>query len=349
MQIAADQLERQLKGADAQSLSPLYVLHGDEPLLLVEAGDAIRAAARAAGFLEREIHVVGHGFKWADVLASADNFSLFGGQKLIDIRLPNAKPGREGSEPLVQLATQPPENAITLISLGEADWQTQKTAWFTALKEAGVTVECNAPPLSQLPVWVAARLRRQQQSAQSEALQFIAEHVEGNLLAAHQEIQKLGLLYPAGELSLEQVREAVLNVARYDIEDFREAFLQGDVARCTRLLDALKAEGAPLPLLMWTCSSDVRLLAQASAARERGMSADEALKAARVFGARQAPYRNALERVPASVFRVGLQHAARIDRMVKGLVQGDVWDEVLQLAIRLSGRRKAAPRRPAQA
>lgn len=332
MQLNPAQLETHL----AQALRPLYVLHGDEPLLVIEAGDAIRAAARAQGFEDRDVFVVGTGFKWGEVLAAADNFSLFGGKKLIDLRIPGGKPGRDGSEPLVQLAQQPPPDALTLVTLPELDWQTRKTAWFTALQQHGVAIECNAPLLAQLPGWLAGRLRRQQQSAGPEALAFIAEHVEGNLLAAHQEIQKLGLLHPPGELTLEQVRDAVLNVARYDIEDFRLALLAGDVARCTRLLDALKAEGAPLPLLMWVCGNEVRVLASARDAMDRGLSPDAALQSAKVFGARQSAYRSALSRVTAAPMRVALQHAARIDRMVKGLTPGDVWDELLQLTLRVA-------------
>jgi len=332
VQLNPSQLDAHL----AQGLRALYVLHGDEPLLVIEAADAIRAAARAAGFEDREVFVVGPGFKWGEVLAAADNFSLFGGKKLIDLRIPGGKPGRDGAEPLVQLAQQPPADALTLITLPELDWQVKKSAWFSALQQHGVALECNAPPLAQLPGWLAGRLRRQQQSAAPEVLAFIAEHVEGNLLAAHQEIQKLGLLYPAGELTLEQVRDAVLNVARYDVEDFRQALLAGDAARCSRLLDGLKAEGAPLPLLMWICGNEVRVLAAAREAVERGQPADAALQAAKVFGARQSAYRGALSRLFAAGLRTALQHAARIDRMVKGLTPGDVWDELLQLALRLA-------------
>ncbi len=176
------------------------------------------------------------------------------------------------------------------------DWQAKKAAWFVKLADAGVAVECAAPPLAQLPDWIAQRLARQKQEAPREALAFIAAHVEGNLLAAHQEIQKLGLLYPEGEISLAKVESAVLNVARYDINALRDALRTRDTARCARTLDGLRAEGAALPLVLWALANEAR-----------GRAA-----------------------------RAALLHAARIDRMIKGVAKGDIWDEMLQLALRLT-------------
>jgi DNA polymerase-3 subunit delta len=180
------------------------------------------------------------------------------------------------------------------------DWRAKKAAWFVTLVDAGVGVECNAPPLAQLPQWIARRLAAQQQTAPADALEFIALHVEGNLLAAHQEIQKLGLLYPQGALSLQQVSAAVLNVARYDIDDLRNALQARDTARCAHTLEGLKAEEAAPPLVLWVLANEARQRAQ----------------------------------------RAALLHAARIDRIIKGLTQGDFWDECLQLALRLT---RAAP------
>ena len=184
-------------------LAPLYVLHGNEPLLVLEAGDAIRAAARRQGFAEREVLVAGQGFRWSELQSVAGNLSLFGASKLIDLRIPNGKPGRDGGEALQRYARHPDDGVVTLISLPELDWATRKAAWFVALLEAGVGVELNAPERDRLPDWIAQRLARQQQRASQDALRFIAEHVEGNLLAAHQEILKLGLLHPPGDLPLD--------------------------------------------------------------------------------------------------------------------------------------------------
>jgi DNA polymerase III subunit delta len=328
-----DQLAQHLE----RSLAPLYVLHGDEPLLVIEAGDAIRAAARRRGVTEREVLVVTQGFKWDQLGLAAGNLSLFGESKLVDLRIPTGKPGRDGGETLVRYAREldPGGGVITLVTLPQLDWATRKASWFVALAEAGEVLECNAPPLAELPAWIAARLGMQKQSAPREALQFIADHVEGNLLAAHQEIQKLALLYEPGALTLEQVSDAVLHVARYDTEKLRTALLEGDAARCARLIDGLKGEGAAMPLVLWAMTNELRTLANVRGALDSGAAPDAALKAERVFGPRQALVRRAAQRLRGNALRAALMHAARIDRMVKGLVAGDVWDEFLQLALRV--------------
>ncbi|MBS1136691.1 MAG: polymerase subunit delta, partial [Proteobacteria bacterium] len=205
----------QLSAHLAQPLAALYVLHGNEPLLVAEAGDAVRAAARTQGYTEREVLVAGPTFKWDDLHLAAGNLSLFGERKVIDLRIPNGKPGREGTDALARYCGRLGADIVSLITLPQLDWQARKTSWFATLQQVGVVIELNAPELPRLPEWVAQRLARQQQSAPREALEFIAAHVEGNLLAAHQEIQKLGLLHPSGALSFEQVEDAVLNVARY--------------------------------------------------------------------------------------------------------------------------------------
>lgn len=291
MNLRPEQLAARLE----QPLTPLWIVHGD-PLLAIEAADAIRAAARRQGYTEREVLVATPGFRWDDLFLAAGNLSLFGGDKLIDLRIPSGKPGREGGEALGRYCANLAAGTVTLISLPELDWQTKKAAWFVRLAEAGIAVECTPPTPAKLPEWIAGRLARQKQQAPRDALDFIATHVEGNLLAAHQEILKLGLLYPEGALSLADVEAAVLNVARYDVDALRDALRANDVARCARTLDGLKAEGAALPLVLWTIANE---------ARQRAA-------------------------------RAALLHAARIDRMIKGVAKGDVWDEMLQLALRLT-------------
>ena len=293
MQLRPEQLSAHLE----RQLAPLYVVHGDD-LLAIEAADLIRAAARAKGFAEREVLMVTPSFKWDELFLAAGNLSLFGGDKVIDLRIPSGKPGRDGGEALGRYCAQLPQGVVTLVALPDLDWQAKKAAWFVKLTGAGIAIECAAPPLAQLPAWIAARLQRQRQSAPRQALEFIATHVEGNLLAAHQEIQKLALLHPEGEISLKDVEAAVLNVARYDIDALRDALRNRDVARCARTLDGLEAEGAALPLVLWALANE---------ARQRA----------------------------APIKQRTLLHAARIDRMIKGVAKGDVWDEFLQLALRL--------------
>ena len=292
MQLRPEQLSVHLE----KPLQGLYLLHGDEPLLVIEAGDAIRAAARKQGYDEREVIVAGANFRWDELFLSAGNLSLFGGNKLVDLRIPSGKPGREGGEALQRYAQTLGAGIVTLITLPELDWQAKKTAWVYALANAGVMIECNAPGLGQLPQWIAGRLKRQGQGASRDALEFMASHVEGNLLAAHQEIQKLGLLYPEGELTLAQCEAAVLNVARYDISDLRDAIKARDSVRAARTLEGLKAEDAAMPLVLWALATEAR----------------------------------------ATMQRAALLHAARIDRMIKGLARGDIWDEFLQMALRMT-------------
>ena len=320
----------------------LYVLHGDAPLLVLEAGDAIRAAARRQGFDEREILISGPGFDWQTLFASTGTLSLFGSRKLLDLRIPNGKPGKDGGEALKQLAERTPtlaDDVVTLVTLPELDWAARKTAWFVALGKHAAMVECNAPPREQLPRWIAQRLSAQQQSAPADALAFIADHVEGNLLAAHQELQKLALLHPPGELSLDAVRDAVLDVARYSVDTLRMAALDGDAGRCSRLLEGLAGEGTAPPLVLWTLANEIRTLARLHAAQASGQPLAAAFKAERVFDDRR---RNALQRALARISpaaaRAALAHAARIDRIIKGLARGAVWDECLGLTLRLCAR-----------
>ena len=298
MQLRPEQLGAHLD----KPLAPLYLLHGDEPLLVIEAADAIRLAARRQGFAEREVIVAGTGFRWDDLFLAAGNLSLFGETKLIDLRIPSGKPGREGSEALQRYCKTSGSGTVTLITLPELDWQAKKAAWVTALSQAGVAIECNAPPLARLPQWLAERLARQQQTASRDGLEFIAAHVEGNLLAAHQEIQKLGLIYPTGEVSLAQIEAAVLNVARYDVSDLRDALKTRDTVRAVRTLEGLQAEGAAPPLVLWALANEARTA----------------------------------QNHPA------LLHAAKIDRMIKGLATGDLWNEFLQLALRLTRPRTSS-------
>lgn len=335
MMLRPEQLAAQLE----KSLAPLYLLHGNEPLLVLEAADAVRAAARAKGFADRETLVVSQGFRWDSLVLAAGNLSLFGDAKLVDLRIPNGKPGREGGEALQRYVKQLNPDVLTLVTLPEVDWQTRKTAWFTALAEAGVAVELNAPERERLPDWIALRLAAQRQSAPPEALAFIADHVEGNLLAAHQEIRKLGLLHDEGALTLEQIQDAVLNVARYDIDKLRQALLEGDPARCTRLLEGLEGEGTAPPLVLWALANEIRTLAALRAGLDAGQPLSALWKAERIFDDRRKhALQRALPRLSGSALRGALMHAARIDRMIKGLIPGDVWDEFLTLALRVAKR-----------
>ena len=333
MQLKGEQLAAHLE----RELKPVYVVYGDDPLLVIEAADAIRAAARRRGFDERKVLTGLAGFNWVELHHAAGNMSLFGGRTLIDLRIPTGKPGREGSAAIQDYCTRQSPDALLLVTLPGLEWTEEKAAWLKALAEAGVAVKLIPPNLAELPAWIAGRLQRQQQSADREGLRFIAERVEGNLLAAHQEILKLGLLFPVGNISLQQIQESVLNVARYDLDGLREALLLGDVARLTRTLDGLQQEGEPSPLILWAMTEEVRALAQVRVGMAGGQPVDLLLKDARVWGPRQSLFKRALQRISSKQANLALRHAARIDAMIKGAAgAGDVWDEFLRLGLAIS-------------
>lgn len=332
MQITSDDLPRQL----AKGLAPLYVVTGDALLLAIEAADSIRNAARTAGYSERETFVAEQHFKWAELRNSAQSLSLFAERKIIDLRIPSGKPGIEGGQALQDYVANMSPDILTLITLPRLDKTGQKSQWFTALERQAVLVTADDIPRNAMPGWIAGRLRRQEQSADKDTLEFLSDRCEGNLLAAFQEIQKLALLFPAGELSFEQVKDAVMDVARYDIFKLSEAMLGGNAERFARILEGLRAEGTATVLVLWAISEDIRTLGKVLQAVQRGGSIDGALREARVWGPRQGLIGSAARRFKFPHVERGMQQAARLDKTIKGLRQGDVWDELLQLGMRFA-------------
>lgn len=332
MNLASEDLPRHL----ASGLKPLYVVYGDALLLAIEAADSIRAAARAAGYSERETFVAEQHFKWGELRNSAQSLSLFASRKVVDLRIPSGKPGVEGGQALQDYCSSLSEDVLTLISLPRLDKTTQNSKWFGALQQHGVMITTDDIPRSGLPRWIAGRLQRQEQTADSATLEFLADRCEGNLLAAFQEIQKLALLFPAGELSFEQVKDAVMDVARYDIFKLSEAMLTGNAARFVRILDGLRAEGTATVLVLWAISEEIRTLGKVLQATQRGGNVSNALRDARVWGPRQGLIENAARRVKFPHVERAMQQAARLDKTIKGLRQGDVWDELLQLGLRFA-------------
>jgi DNA polymerase-3 subunit delta len=232
-----------------------------------------------------------------------------------------------------------PDN-VTLITLPKLDWQTQKAAWVAALQQAGVYIDIPLVERAHLPNWIGTRLAAQRQSADRQSIDFIADRVEGNLLAAHQEIQKLALLHPEGKLSFEQVQDAVLNVARYDVFKLNEAMLAGDAARLVRMIDGLKGEGEALPLVLWAMAEEIRTLLKIKAGAAQGKTVGMLLKEYRIWGPREKLMEPALRRLKLSTLEGALQEAAQIDKMVKGLrakaFAGDAWDALLQLGLKVA-------------
>lgn len=322
MQVRADQLPAHL----TKGLRSLYTVWGDEPLLAQEAGDAIRTAARNAGCFERQVHTVaGAHFDWSGLLGASLAMSLFSDRQLIEIRIPSGKPGKDGGDALLRYCRAASDGIVTLVQLPKLDRQQQASAWFSALDAAGVTVRVDPVDRKALPQWLAQRLARSQQRVQGgdagkRTLAFFADRVEGNLLAAHQEIEKLALLYPAGELSFEQVESAVLDVARYDVSQLCESVLAGQTARALRMLDAIEAEGiSPVPV-HWQLAEDIRACQRVLAAVSAGgKPLPLALREARVWGAKERLLERVIPLLTAEVTAQWLLAAQICDGIVKGL------------------------------
>ncbi|WP_427914016.1 DNA polymerase III subunit delta [Ramlibacter sp. MMS24-I3-19] len=343
MQLAAAQLSAHLQ----KGLRSLYTLHGDEPLLVQEAADAIRAAARTRGYTERTVHTVaGAHFDWSEVLAAGGSLSLFAERQIVEVRIPSGKPGKDGSTALQQLAqaAQGNDSTLTLVLLPRLDKMTRGGAWFAALDSFGVTLQVDPVERSALPQWIAQRLAQNGQRVVAgdeghRTLQFFADRVEGNLLAAHQEIQKLALLHPAGELTFDQVEAAVLNVARYDVFKLSEAVLAGQAARVQRMLDGLQAEGEAEVLVHYTLAEDIRALKRVKDAMGQGRPLPIALREQRVWGLKERLFERVLPRLSATALD-NLLHAAHVvDGIVKGLKAPgwptDGWQALQRLAMQL--------------
>ena len=325
MRIAA----RALAGHLRKGLAALYTIHGAEPLAALEAADHLRAAARDAGFTEREVFVAEPGCDWNRLAANAANLSLFATQRLVEIRIPTGKPGAEGGKALEAWCAKPVPDTLTLVLLPELEWQQRKSAWFGALEAAGVTVEAKPLSREELPEWLAERLARARQRASIETLEWLADRIEGNLLAAKQEVEKLALLLPAGEVTLEAIREAVTDVSRFERDALLEAIHAGDRARIARVVASLEAEGEPLPLLLWSLAEELRMLMAVAAGQRprRYLTPERSQALAKTARAHT-----------SATFARELLRAHRIDRMIKGVETGDSWDNVLEFALGLSGR-----------
>jgi DNA polymerase-3 subunit delta len=334
MQLRAEQLEAHLQ----KTLAPLYVIHGDEPLLALEAADAVRAAARRKGLAEREVFTAERGFDWSALLHAGASRSLFGGGKIVELRLPGGKPGTQGAEAIVGYCARLDAEMLTLVSLPRLDRAAQSSAWFAALTGAGVVVEVWPVERPRLPQWIAGRLARQGQKAPAEVLEFLAELVEGNLLAAHQEVLKLALLAPPGELAMETVEEAVTSVARYDPYAAAEALVSGDLERYARVLEGLRGEGEAPTFVLYAIAGALYVL--------RGAADGRPLE--RLFGEHrvfhkplQRAVQGAARRYTPQALHAALAQAARIDRAIKGVAREDPWDAFAALGLKLCGGSEA--------
>ena len=334
MNVAAERLPDELK----RGLAPLYVVLGDEPLAAQEAADAIRAAARAAGHTERSVHTVQGRYNWQVVAASGDTLSLFGEQRLTEIRIPSGKPGVDGAKALEAYAADLPEQTLTLVSLPGLDYKTRQSRWFAALARAGVVVEARPVERAQLPAWIGRRLARHGLKAGRDVLEFLADRVEGNLLAAQQEVDKLALLLPAGAVSLGDVEHAVVDVSRLEADALQDALYAGQGARFARIVTDLRDAGEAVPAILWQVTSGVSLLLRLQSAFARGESASGVMRTLWGRDKQRAPLiERAAKRLTRAQIERALADLALIDRQAKGLERvGDPWDTLLRVGLSLA-------------
>lgn len=320
-----------------RGLAPIYLVSGDEPLQVAEAGDAIRGKARELGCSERLVFNAESGFDWNTLLQARDTLSLFAERRVLELRIPSGKPGDAGSRALTEYAAAPPEGDVLLIIAGKIEKESQKSKWFTALDQAGVVVQIWPLTVAQLPAWIGRRMRDKGLQPSTEAVAMLAERVEGNLLACVQEIEKLALLYGSGAVDGAAVAAAVADNARYSVYDLVDRALAGETAAVTRMLRGLQGEGEEPVLVLWALAREIRTLAVLSETLKSGGDVDALFYKYRVWDSRKVVVRAALKRCSPKYLGMLLRQAGRVDRIIKGVMAGDVWDELLQLTVALAG------------
>ena len=318
-------------------LKPLYIIHGEEDLLRIEALDTLRAAAKKQGYLNREVYTAENNFDWNELLQSAGSAGLFADLKLLEIHIPNGKPGKNGGDALQAFAEHLPEDTVTLILLPKLEKAQIQSKWFSALAGKGIVLEAKAVAPHALPQWIQGRLKQQGLDIEPEALALFAERVEGNLLAARQEIEKLALLHPQGHLiNIADAEAAVATVARFDVFQLAGAWMKGDALRVSRLLDGLEEEGEEPVLLLWAVSEDIRTLIRLTAALKQGQNIQSLRNSLRLWGDKQTLAPMAAKRIAINRLLDALKTCAKIDRIIKGAEEGDAWTEFKQLVTSLA-------------
>jgi DNA polymerase III subunit delta len=332
MKISIDRLASQLE----KTLAPIYMVSGDETLLVEEAGHLIRQTAETKGFTERQIFNVDNRFNWNQLLESANTLSLFNDKSLLELRLPSGKINEAGKKALLTYVENPRKNKILFITAGKLTGPTQNTKWFKALEKNGVFVQIWPITPQQLPNWIQLQLRKLDISTTSDAIKFLAESVEGNLLAAKQEIEKLSLLYDKKQLSLDEVITAISDNARYDVFTLADSALSGDSKRTLKILIGLKNEGAEPTLMLWALTKEIRTLITMAQQLTQGDNLDNVLYKNRVWEKKKPIVRLALKRHNSNTLLKLLYIASQIDRVIKGVEPGNAWDLLNKLALRLA-------------
>lgn len=329
MRLKPDQLEAALK----KGLAPVYFITGDEPLQLGELADAVRTAARLAGFDSREVFSAETGFEWNQLAMSADSLSIFSEKKIIDLRMPSGAPGTEGAKALTAYCQRLPQDTLLLISAGKLTAAALKTRWLEALDKVGVVIQVWPPEGQDLIHWIQQRMQQRGLQAETEGLRILASRIEGNLLAAAQEIEKLYVLYGVGKLDVRQISAAVADSSRYDVFKLMDTVLSADVNRVFKVLSGLQAEGVALPVILWALTREARVLIRIKMALSQGQNKDTVFRNNQIWDKRKQLVSNALRRLRDTDLNRILVVSALADRQIKGQQAGDAWETVLTVCL----------------
>jgi len=328
----------QLQAIVTKNVFPVYMVSGDEPLQQMESLDVIRAYLKEKDYSEREVLDVDAQFDWQQLMDEAASMSLFATRRIVELRLPSAKPGRQGSQILKEYLSQPPEDTVLIINAGKIDGNAKKSAWYKAVEQSGLVVQCWPVPVEKLSGWLKQRFNRRGMEADQDVFAYISQHVEGNLLAADQEIEKLLLLLGPGKISFADVVEAVTSQSRYSVFELVDTSLAGNSSRAVKIISGLKSEGIAPVVVNWAMAKDIRLLSQVAVDVS---SADYILKRSGVWQSRLALFKSCLSRHPQRAFQMMLKRCAYIDAASKGMIDANVWDEIESLCVRLSRSSKS--------
>ncbi|MBL6986520.1 MAG: DNA polymerase III subunit delta [Methylobacter sp.] len=323
----------QIVAALQKGLSPIYFISGDEPLQLGEVADSVRAAARKAGYDTREVLVADSGFSWHDLAESAGSLSIFADKKIIDLRLPTGTPGAEGSKALIAYCERLPEDTLLLITAAKVAGASLKTRWFQALDKAGCVIQVWPLDGQDLVRWLQQRMQRRGLKAETEGIKILASRIEGNLLAAAQEIEKLYVLYGEGSLSKQQIFDAVADSSRFDVFKLMDSVLAARVGRILKILSGLRAEGVAAPVVLWALTREARVLIKIKRALSGGQNRAQVFKNNQIWDKRQQLVSDALSRLGEGDLNSILTLSAKADRQIKGQQQGDAWETLLAICL----------------
>ncbi|MDB4470881.1 DNA polymerase III subunit delta [Deltaproteobacteria bacterium] len=334
MRLSIDQLGKQL----SNGLLPVYIVSGDETLLVQEACDTIRKSCRKQGFNEREVLHVDSGFDWQELLGHANALSLFSDKKLIELRLPNGKPGDAGGKALVGYTSNPSPDNVLLIICNKLDASSTRTKWYKTVESAGASIQTWPIATQQLPQWIRHRLTQAGLTADQEVINLLAARNEGNLLAAAQEIEKLKLFSQSGSLDINTVNSVVADNARYDVFGLVDRVMQGDAPGSLKILRGLQAEGTDVLGILWALSREIRVLSQCASEIEQGNGIDRVLQNQRVWDKRKTLTKTALKRLPLKKLHQLLSLANQIDQAAKGIAKDNAWDMLTRLTLSFAGK-----------